>query len=91
MKANALKKFNLNSSNDEQEASEEIQVEESVKRLSLESLHRKHHDIRALDLDTLHHVNKQLAGVQKPGQICTKKQLCSDGKTFKTDSVFMTK
>ena len=87
VKASALKKFNLNSSNDEQEASEGIQVEESVKRLCLESLDRKDCNIRALDLDTLHHVNKQLAGVQKPGQICTKKQLCSDGKTFKTDSM----
>ena len=67
MKASALKKFNLNSSNDKQEASEGIQVEESVKRFCLESLDRKDCYIRALDLDTLHHVSKQLGGVQKPG------------------------
>ena len=44
-------------------------------------------DTQALDLGTLHHGNKQLAGVQKPGDICTKKQPCSDGKTFKTDNM----
>lgn len=36
--------------------------------------------------DTLHHANKELADVQKPSFICTKKQPCSDKKRFKTDN-----
>ena len=42
--------------------------------------------MQALNLGTLHHVNKQLSGVQKPGHICSQKQPCSDRKAFKIDS-----
>ena len=42
--------------------------------------------MQALNLDTLHHVSKQQAGVEKPGHISTKKQQCSDKKAIvKTD------
>ena len=86
VKANALKKFDLNGSIDEQEANEGIQAEKSVKKLCLKSLEKKDCDMRALNLGTLHHVNKQLAGVQKPGHICSQKQPCSDRKAFKIDN-----
>ena len=86
VKANALKKFDLNGSIDEQEASEGIQAEKSVKKLCLKSLEKKDCDMQALNLGTLHHVNKQLAGVQKPGHICSQKQPCSDRKAFKINN-----
>ena len=57
-----------------------------MKKLCLESLEKKGCDMRAFNLGTLHHVNKQLAGVQKPGHICSKKQTCSDSKAVKMDN-----
>ena len=82
VKVKALEKFDPNGSNNEQETSEGIQAEES---LCLESLVRKDSNMQALNLDT-HHVSKQQAGVEKPGNISTKKQQCSDTKAIiKTD------